>query len=171
MVAYDVGANAGFYTLALSRLVGPAGRVFEFEPDARSVCQLRHHLRLNKVENVTVVQAAIGSSAGLVAFDGWRVIRESAYVLPTISLDEFVAFGHPVPDFIKMDIEGGEAAALEGAKNLLCSAHPDWLLATHSAELMASCKTTLAQHGYRFTGFDCSSDPGSAADFVALLSR
>ncbi len=36
MIAYDVGANAGFYTLALSRIVGDAGRVFSFEPDARN---------------------------------------------------------------------------------------------------------------------------------------
>jgi FkbM family methyltransferase len=170
MVAYDIGANSGFYTLALSRLVGSSGKVFSFEPDARSTYYLRRHLRLNKIENVTVVQIAISNSTGLVAFDGWKVIQSGAYVVPTISLDEFIAAGHPEPGFIKMDIEGAEAAALQGAQQLLDSAHPNWLMATHSAELTVSCKATLASYGYRFTGFDCVSDPGDAGDFMALCS-
>ena len=32
-VALDVGANVGLHTIVMSRLVGPAGRVFAFEPD------------------------------------------------------------------------------------------------------------------------------------------
>jgi hypothetical protein len=125
---------------------------------------------LNKIENVTVVQIAISNSTGLVAFDGWKVIQSGAYVVPTISLDEFIAAGHPEPGFIKMDIEGAEAAALQGAQQLLDSAHPNWLMATHSAELSVSCKAALASYGYRFTGFDCVSDPGDAGDFMALCS-
>jgi hypothetical protein len=58
-IAYDVGANVGFYTLALSRLVGESGHVFAFEPAARSVYFLRRHLELNNIGNVTVVQTAI----------------------------------------------------------------------------------------------------------------
>lgn len=169
-VAYDIGANSGFYTLALSRLVGDNGQVFSFEPDARSAYYLRRHLRLNKLENVTVVQAAISSSTGLVAFNGWKLIQSGPYVVPSISLDEFIAAGHPAPAFIKMDIEGAEAAALLGARNLLSSTHPDWLMATHSAELTVSCKAMLSQYGYRFTGFDCLNDPGDAGDFMALCS-
>ncbi|MGC2280676.1 MAG: hypothetical protein WA603_11710, partial [Candidatus Acidiferrales bacterium] len=32
MNVLDLGAQSGFYTLLLSRLVGPEGRVFAFEP-------------------------------------------------------------------------------------------------------------------------------------------
>jgi FkbM family methyltransferase len=171
MVAYDLGANAGFYTLALSKLVGDSGRVFSFEPDARSVSYLRRHIHLNKIENVTVVQAAISSSAQIVAFDGWTVIQKSTYLVPAVSLDEFIGAGNPVPDFIKMDIEGAEFAALEGAQDLLSRAQPTWLLATHSRELTESCKGFLRQRGYRFTGFDCLSDPGEVGDFMVLPSE
>ena len=86
MIAYDVGANAGFYTLALSRIVGDAGRVFSFEPDARNAHLLRRHLDLNNIRNVTFVQAAVSSSVGLVAFSGWELIDTSAYLVPAISL-------------------------------------------------------------------------------------
>src|SRR5574341_2129532 len=40
MRAFDIGANAGFYTLALSRLVGDHGKVWAFEPLAQTVVTL-----------------------------------------------------------------------------------------------------------------------------------
>jgi FkbM family methyltransferase len=169
MVAYDVGANAGYYTLALSRLVGKSGRVFSFEPDARSAHLLRRHLELNDLRNVTFVQAAVSGEVGLVPFTGWEVVDSSSYVVPSISLDSFIASGNPSPDFIKMDIEGAEGAALIGASNLLSKRQTSWLLATHSDELTVSCKATLAKYGYHFTGFDCASDPGNASDFMAFV--
>ncbi len=170
MVAYDLGANAGFYTLALSRLVGESGRVFSFEPDAGSVQYLRRHIRLNKIKNVTVVQAAVSRSTGLVGFDGWALNQNSSYLVPSVSLDEFIGAGNPVPDFIKMDVEGAEVAALEGAQNLLSGARPTWLMATHSKDLTASCRQTLTRCGYRLTGFDCVSDAEKVGDFMAFAS-
>jgi FkbM family methyltransferase len=168
MVAYDLGANAGFYTLALSRIVGASGRVFSFEPDARNAHFLRRHIDLNKLQNVTVVQAAVSNSTKLVAFTGWEVVQVSAYLVPAISLDEFIAAGNSAPDFVKMDIEGAEVDALEGARNLLSKVRPDFLMATHTRELTASCKATLVQSGYRLTGFDCVSNAGEGGDFMAL---
>src|SRR5437016_9665998 len=40
-----------------------------------------------------------------------------------VTLDDF-AKHHPAPDFIKMDIEGGEAQALAGASELFTKAKP-----------------------------------------------
>jgi FkbM family methyltransferase len=170
MVAYDLGANAGFYTLALSRLVGASGRVFSFEPDARNAYLLRRHIDLNGLQNVTVVQAAISNSTRLVPFSGWQVVQKSTYLVPSVSLDEFIAAGNPAPDFVKMDIEGAEVEALEGAGSLLSKVRTNWLMATHSKELTASCKATLVQSGYRLTGFDCVSNAGEAGDFMALAN-
>ena len=168
MVAYDVGANAGFYTLALSQLVGDSGKVISFEPDAKSANFLRRHIELNDLRNVTFVQSAVSDSTGLAAFTGWKLIRSGSYLVPTISLDEFIAGGNPPPDFIKMDIEGAEVAALQGARQLLTKTRATWLIATHGDELNATCKTLLKQSGYRFTGFDCISESGPG-DFVAFI--
>jgi FkbM family methyltransferase len=167
-IAYDVGANVGFYTLALSRLVGESGHVFAFEPAARSVYFLRRHLELNNIGNVTVVQTAIADRTGLVSFDGWRVGTEKSYVVPTMSLDEFVAAGHPPPSFIKMDIEGVEKLALEGATSLLSKGNIAWLLATHSVELRIECRALMEQFGYHFERFDSPEDPGELGDFLAF---
>jgi FkbM family methyltransferase len=177
-IAFDLGANAGFYTLALSRLVGDSGHVYCFEPEAGNAYLLRRHIEINKLRNVTFVQAAISDSTGMVGFDGalksasGEITSGGSYLIPSISLDEFIAAGNPPPSFIKMDIEGAEEMALEGAKNLLSKQRPAWLVATHTNELTASCRKTLTGYGYRLTGFDCASDPGNAADFIAIpISR
>ena len=172
MVAFDVGANVGFYTFAFSRLVGDTGRVYSFEPDGRNSYMLQRHIELNRLQNVSLIQAAISSESGLVGFagkmEGGAISKQSAYQIPAISLDEFVRSGNPEPSFIKMDIQGAERAALDGAVSILSKGKAAWLMATHSDELRESCKEFMARYGYRFAGFDCKSDPGNEGDFVAL---
>src|SRR6516225_6307448 len=70
MIAYDVGANAGYYTLALSSLVGDTGHVYSFEPEARNADALRRHIQLNRLRNVTLVQVAANDRSGMVGFQG-----------------------------------------------------------------------------------------------------
>src|SRR5687767_8704385 len=53
-VVYDVGANAGFFTLLASKLAGSSGRVYAFEPMERNLHYIRKHLQMNRVENVEV---------------------------------------------------------------------------------------------------------------------
>jgi FkbM family methyltransferase len=176
MVAYDLGANAGFYTLALSRIVGDSGHVFSFEPEAGNAYLFRRHMEMNKLRNVTFVQAAVSHSTGLVGFNAklteasGEIGQEGSYLVPSISLDEFIAAGNPLPNFIKMDIEGAEGMALDGAGILLSKARPNFLLATHTDQLTVYCKALLSQNGYRFTNFDCVSAPGAGGDFMALAS-
>src|SRR5437868_6376075 len=44
-VVYDLGANAGFYTLLASRLVGDDGHVYAFEPNPENLHYLNEHVR------------------------------------------------------------------------------------------------------------------------------
>ncbi len=78
MIAYDVGAQAGFYTLILSRLVGDQGRVFAFEPNARELTYLIRHVSLNRLRNVEIVQAAVGEKTGTVPFTIDRGVTQNA---------------------------------------------------------------------------------------------
>jgi hypothetical protein len=54
----DVGANLGLYSMTLSRLVGPTGRVLSLEPNPVCVYFLRLNLAMSHVVNCTVLPLA-----------------------------------------------------------------------------------------------------------------
>jgi FkbM family methyltransferase len=160
-IVYDVGANVGFYTLLASRAVGSRGRVFAFEPLPRNLGYLRRHLTLNGISNATVVASAVADRVGTTGFtegqnpSTGRVTATAVLQVPAVSLDAFVyEQGQPAPAVVKMDIEGGEAAALRGAARLLREARPVLFLATHGSGIHRDCLNLLAQAGYRLESLD-----------------
>src|SRR5437867_2941506 len=50
----DGGANIGFFTLFMSRLVSTTGKVLAFEPAPQNLAKLRDNIGLNGMRNVTV---------------------------------------------------------------------------------------------------------------------
>lgn len=134
MIAIDVGAHHGYYTLLMAKMVQSSGRVIAFEPSPREFRRLRRHVRLNRCTNVTTEPLAIAKQAGPREFfvvDGqWTVrnslrcsetLRPSSVHIPATTIDDYL-FGHPEirrVDFVKLDIEGAELEALHGAKDLL----------------------------------------------------
>lgn len=165
-VVFDVGAHVGFYTLLASEMVGPGGRVVAFEPLPANLRYLREHLRLNRVGNVEVVEAACAESAGQARFEQGpdrtmgRVDERGGLVVATVALDDLVLAGRlPAPDLVKMDVEGGEARALRGSRAVLQRHRPTIFLATHGPEIHRECCDMLAGLGYRLRGV-----AGAAAD-------
>ena len=137
MTVLDLGAHHGLYTTLLSRLVGPEGRVIAFEPSPRERRGLERHLRLNGCNNVTVVPCAVGERSGTAEFfmansrrsgasgmrntelDG-RFADSVRIEVPVTTIDEYLEEHHiEGVDFVKMDIEGAELAALRGGRDLL----------------------------------------------------
>lgn len=123
----DVGANMGYYTLLGWREVGERGRVYAFEPDPNSISRLERNLKLNQANHVTVIGSAVSNLRGTAKFHvsssedanqgnaSLVVESETALEVPTITLDEFLE-EHQLRDvgLLKMDIEGGEALAVQG---------------------------------------------------------
>lgn len=160
-VVYDVGANVGFYTLLASRLVGPGGRVFSFEPLPRNIKYLRRHLDANGVTNVTVFEGAVSDRSGTARFDVdaipemTRLSAGGSLEVQTFQIDELIAAGQAtVPTLMKIDVEGAEADVLEGARDLLTRHHPTVLLATHNDEVHRRCWDVLAGLGYQVEALD-----------------
>ena len=146
MTVLDVGARAGFYTLALASRVGSSGRVIAIEADAENVRRLRWHLALNRVTNAQVVEAVACDHDGMVRFgDGSYLghLDDSGAAVPAIRLDDL---GYP--DAIKLDIGGAEGAALAGAARILERGHAHIFLALYGIwdELAL---VLLQEHGYR----------------------
>jgi FkbM family methyltransferase len=135
MVALDIGAYCGLYTLTASKKVGPKGRVIAFEPTSYQMRRLRSNLALNLAKNVTAEKLALGDAEGqsdfFVApggFAGFSSLRApGAIEAPTFrtrvnvtTLDAYLSRKKVTKvDFIKIDVEGGELDVFKGASNLL----------------------------------------------------
>lgn len=134
MTVLDIGAHHGLYTLLCSKGVGPEGRVIAFEPSPREYRRLEKHVRINRCGNVHAERCAVGSESGtanLYVVDGecdWGnslrapVLSEPTYQLrvEVRTVDEVLqSLGISTVDFIKLDVEGAELAALQGAARLL----------------------------------------------------
>jgi FkbM family methyltransferase len=119
-VFFDLGAYVGPFTLLASRLVGPTGQVVAFEPDPRSRALLERNLAANAVDNVIVVPCAVGGYEGAVRFTAsgdsvGRVGDTGDIEVPQVTLDGWCAEHGLKPTVMKVDIEGGEAGALDGS--------------------------------------------------------
>ena len=158
-VFYDVGANAGFFTLLASRFVGPRGRVYAFEPVPDSIGSIRDQIRVNSLANVTVVEKAVDRVAGSAAFSydpavnavahlGGPASGERQLVVETTTLDDFAAAAG-FPHALKLDVEGAEVSVLEGAARVLES-RPRWLIELHGLEQGRGVVDILRKHDYTF---------------------
>lgn len=144
----DIGANIGFYAKLLSDFTGNVGKVHSFEPDKINYKYLENNLRGRA--NVVLINKAVSDNPGIIKVytskelnvdhrtypvDDYEAIEE----IEAISIDQYVNSDFKV-DFIKMDIQGYEIAALKGMENTIKS-NPHivlllefWPFGLHAAE-------------------------------------
>ena len=157
-IFFDVGAHAGVFTMLGSRYVGASGRVFSFEPSPRERARLDQHVSINELTNVEVIPAAVGSHDGRAMLSvaaaeygglntlgkrfAYDVERAETVEVDLTTLDSFVTrreIGRV--DVMKLDIEGAECAAIDGATNVLRTLRPTLILEVVSAALRANGST------------------------------
>lgn len=127
----DAGGCWGDTTLYFSDRVGPRGKVFCFELLEENLGVLRQNLQLNEAcaGQIDIVSRALWDRSGerlslCGSGPGTSIAKVKAETkgvhVSTISLDDFVGEqGIERVDFIKMDIEGAEMMALQGAERTL----------------------------------------------------
>jgi FkbM family methyltransferase len=132
-VVIDGGACWGDSALYFATKIGSNGRVFSFEFDDSNFQLLEENLQRNKslAARICVLKRPLWSTTGkrvgvLAAGPSARVSGDEADCShATISIDDFVAERKlDRLDFIKMDIEGAEFAALQGATESLRKFRP-----------------------------------------------
>jgi FkbM family methyltransferase len=146
-VVWDIGANIGFYSLIASRLVGD-GTVVAFEPLPQNQDAIRRNLALNHVANVELVGIALSDREGeaeleIHASPTWAKLDTSSHTsfkrdselsgrvrVEVSTIDAQLARVAP-PDLVKMDIEGAEVAALQGAEQLFREHRPTLICELH----------------------------------------
>jgi FkbM family methyltransferase len=125
----DVGANVGAYVIQLAHWSRPDGRVIAFEPNPAAAELLERHLRFNDLAHrVEVVRAAVGDVPGTAVLhaagaDGRGRLNQPNPELAgqtkpanvrVTTLDAFCTTHGVRPNWILIDIEGFEIAALSG---------------------------------------------------------
>jgi len=164
MVAFDIGAHVGFYTLMFSKIVGLSGKVYAFEPLPDNYRILQKHLNLNSITNVITEPVAVSNKDDEVLFyishntymgnivNNTEEIMKSIYVY-SISIDQYIDIKNKnYPNFVKMDVEGAEALALTGMKKLLQAKKPILFISLHNKEVAKECAMLLK--GYNYTMLD-----------------
>jgi len=148
---FDIGAHIGLVTMPMSRTVAPEGHVYAFEPASANRSFLAHHLRLNNITNVTVIDLLVGDTKSeAVPFFEHRaasgmntrapVKDQQAYVETNraqTTLDAFCRENDLAPDVIKIDVEGAELTVLEGARQVLSTCRPFLVISMHPHHLKA----------------------------------
>jgi FkbM family methyltransferase len=142
---WDVGANVGVFTFAASSIAN-MGTVVSIEADIWLASILRKTTKFKEYSNnnICVLPVAISNSNSVASFmvaargrasnalevAGGRSqmggIRELQYV-PTLTLDAMLDT-FPAPDFVKIDIEGAELMAVQGAVRLITEIRPKFYI-------------------------------------------
>jgi len=164
-VIYDIGAFQGLLTLFFAR---KGRQVISYEPDTRNHGRLIDNLRLNGLKNVLVRQVGVGSKRGVATMVASPLMLGGASIerdivagllnsnLPVLSEqvsittldDDIREMSLPAPDFVKIDVEGGELAPLVGARSTLLTHKPQLLLEMHGETMNLKLKNVAAILGY-----------------------
>jgi FkbM family methyltransferase len=127
----DAGSCFGDTAVSFAGAVGPGGRVYAFDPLQSHGEIIRHNIAQNGLEKtISFFPVGLGGHANDVP---GPVLEESIVnpgfrpsaikpnqAFPVRTIDSLAATGEiPRVDFVKMDIEGSELAALRGAEKTL----------------------------------------------------
>jgi len=177
MTFVDVGANMGLFTLFAAKKVGKQGTVVAIEPSNRDFERLRDNVELNGLSNVRLFQVALSNcrthamllvateeKSGhntLGAFGYESVVEQGRELVSVDRLDDIVRVeGMQRIDVIKLDVEGAELLALQGATETLMRFRPVLLLELSDRTLKhQGCSSKdvwqfLIQNGYKIYAFD-----------------
>lgn len=191
-IILDVGANAGIYSLAALAIQSDA-TVHAFEPTPEIAARLRATANLNGLDHLHVHEMAVlnkNGEAGLMRFRGELGTNEGmnfisrdlgdsgAERVQTVCIDQFCE-DHWITyiDLMKIDIQGHEYSALEGAERLIRSGHVgtiflelNWAKNANTSCAAAESIRFLEQAGYRFSRPGRRLNWGRAGDWLESLS-
>jgi FkbM family methyltransferase len=167
-VCYDIGANLGFFSILLGRLVGPTGVVHAFEPVPANAAIIKRNAHLNGLGNIRVMEIALTRRDGdaellLAQHVGGAVLKDvgpppdpaGCITVRIASVDTLIERGVIAPPRLaKIDVEGAEMDVLIGMERALRDYSPVVVLeldgSTQSLceSKVSECRTYLESLGY-----------------------
>lgn len=176
-VCVDVGANAGYHTLAMAGQTGVSGKVYAFEPNDLILPRLFQNIDLNPAlkSSIIVRKMALSDKPGeLKVFQSgenlgnayvsaeynekyWNTGAADDFQICPVNCLDLELEGERI-DLIKIDVEGMELQVLKGASNILSIHQPtiifETLVATFDQENIKATAEFLIMHGYMLFGFE-----------------
>jgi FkbM family methyltransferase len=129
-VVFDIGANIGYHLALFSSLAGEAGTVYGFEPQPMLLPNLRR--TVNGLPNTRLLEYALSDEPGEVTFHipdhGYHMLASMGdpgvasrkVACKASRLDDlWISHEIPLPDFIKIDVEGAEPLVFRGGEQML----------------------------------------------------
>jgi FkbM family methyltransferase len=186
MTFVDVGANVGYYTALASRLVGPTGSVFAFDPSGYAFPRLSKMIEVNGLTNVRAIKCGLADTAGERLLFG--AVDDEVYDAPirtasmvpcddphrrivrTDTLDRMAEqLNIKQIDLMKIDVDGFEPLVMRGAAGMIAKGRISNML-FECSEHWAGVNTSIAEvaEDLRSKGFREVSPIGRCA-FLASL--
>lgn len=162
----DVGANIGYFSLLVARNC-PSCRVVAIEAYPPTIAKLRHHIKINNLNNVRIIPQAVADTTGtLELYYAGDNNQGATSMLPTdADLQNVKVPCAPLPQLItaeelpsvrliKIDVEGAEGCVVRGLGGMLSSLPAD---AEFMVELSGSSPAVAAEvfEFFRQQGFWC----------------
>ena len=134
---FDVGGAYGRYAFPLSRMVGPQGKIYSFEPGSYSHKVFSFVKAFFGLKNVVLIKKAVSNKPGSIELclppkKSGKLGTSLAFINPQkkedsfcetvdmLTLDEFTKQENPLRlDLIKCDTEGSELLVFQGAQGLI----------------------------------------------------
>lgn len=141
----DIGANVGFYTIAL----GKKAEVISFEPLEQNLAVLRKNVKMNNGMDCNIREIALSDRNGTETFQVQKSLFDQKSPDPragfkkggetmdvTVNTKRLDDIELSRVDKIKIDIEGSELKMLKGAKRTLEQHHPELFIEIHPTKMV-----------------------------------
>ena len=166
-VVYDIGANIGNHTIYFASAIDNA-QIYAFEPIPENFTMLERNVADNSLGNrVHLFPFAVGESSGTVRMDinhlgngGSATVVNSpgSDALYTVEMVAIDTLNLPIPDFIKIDVEGFEENVLRGMQETLKKMEKGIVWIEINEKNATSVHTLMTEFGFFVSDADLAVD-------------
>ena len=175
----DIGAHAGYFSL-LAASIAQNGKVIVFEPEVNNFEFIEKIKQLNKIENWTLVNAAVGLENGHLRFKKGQtsstglIDAEGDVIVNQVSLDNFFEKeGIQKIDLIKIDVEGYGGNVLTGGVKIINRFKPIILFEIHEGSNEFITAWNLFSENFIFYNFETMQkiDNSDSEDYKFIIIK
>jgi FkbM family methyltransferase len=165
-VILELGAHVGYFTIMFSRLVGPKGKVYAFEPIKNNINYIKSHLKLNDINNVKIFEYGAWIKTENLNFDNdthnakGRISSSGNNQINVVDINEFILnqISGKI-NLIKMDIEGSERCVFPHLLNYVIKNKTKLIISTHGDDITNEIVNLCNENLLKCEGLQWSNRP------------